>query len=94
MKTSIFTPLNTSSAPGGSIILDRVLGRLKQALDLLASGIISNVVETNGVWLVTPGPAAPTTNPPKGSYYAYIDPLDNKWKSRGANGTVTILGAP
>lgn len=94
MKTSIFTPLNTSGVDGGSVILDRILGRLKAALDALANGQISNVAETNGVWLVTPGPAAPTTNPPKGSYYAYIDPLDSKWKSRGANGTITILGTP
>lgn len=94
MKSSLFSPPNTSGQPGGSLILDRILGRLKIALDALANGLISNVAESGGVWTVTPSPAAPTGNPPVGQFYVYTDPLDGKWKTRGSNGTVTVLGSP
>lgn len=37
---------------------------------------------------------APTSNPPTGSYYLYVDPADNNLKARGANGTITVLATP
>lgn len=89
MKSSIFSPLNS-----GSTILDRIQGLIKRALDALALGQISNVSENGGVWLVSPSPAAPTGNPPAGTFYVYTDPVDGKWKSRGSSGTVTVLGTP
>lgn len=94
MKSSTFSPLNTTGQPGGSQILDRLIGRIKAALDVLAQGQISNVSESGGVWLVSPSPQAPTGNPPAGCFYVYTDPLDGKWKTRGAKGTVTVIGTP
>jgi hypothetical protein len=94
MKTSSFASFKTIGQQGGSLILDRIVSKLKLALDALAQGQISNVSESAGVWLVSPGPAAPTGNPPSGMFYVYADPVDGKWKSRGSNGTITILGAP
>ena len=102
MKTSSFVPLTTVGQPGGSTIVDRLIRKIKAAMDLLAAGQISNLNEVDaingvpiaGVWLITPSSAAPAGNPPAGRFYVYTDPLDGKWKSRGSNGTVTILGAP
>lgn len=42
MKSSSFSPLNTSGQPGGSQILDRMLAAIKRALDLLANQSIGN----------------------------------------------------
>jgi hypothetical protein len=36
----------------------------------------------------------PTSNPPVGTYYFYIDPADDKAKLRGSSGTITILAVP
>lgn len=42
MKSSSFSALNTSAAPGGSIILDRIQGSIKLALDILAAFKLDN----------------------------------------------------
>jgi hypothetical protein len=94
MKTSIFSPFNTSGQAGGSLLLDRILDKLKGALDVLANGQIGNVVEEGGVWTVAPGSGVPNGNPPPGKWFVYLDPADGKWKSRGALGTVTVWGSP
>lgn len=37
---------------------------------------------------------APSSNPPSGEFYVYMDALDNKLKARGPSGTVTVLANP
>lgn len=42
VKSSSFSPLNTSGAEGGSTLLDRIQALLKKALDALANGKLDN----------------------------------------------------
>lgn len=47
---------------------------------------------SNGFILSTS--AAPTTDPPTGSFTIYVDPADQKLKARGSSGTITTIANP
>lgn len=38
--------------------------------------------------------AAPTANPPLGTFYLFVDPADHKLKARGSSGTISTLATP
>lgn len=55
----------------------------------------SSVSAGGGLGVLTISTATvPSSNPPAGSFYTYVDPADNKLKARGSSGTVTILANP